>query len=256
MSTDAGQTQTTRKWDDVNDDNRRWQMTMPVTVRHSQVVTTRGTERSLHESVACHKTDQISSSHHCSYVARWRSHQCGTWSVSRGSEDASLGSREQSAGTAGSRVASWRRIQTVTEATRPPDDHLSWGHHERRAGTASRCAPRNSKLCRCPSSGSSYTPQSKQHQKGLGSRGWRRTCGDIVWVDSTPGRLGNDVLAGNSEARRHAEFVDTEGFQVRPVRHDTREPSRFDDETAAETEDRATHEPHWDTSLWRSERMC
>ena len=46
-----------------------------------------------------------------------------TWSVSRGSEDTSLGSREQSAGSAGSSVVSWKRIHTlIGEATRPLDD--------------------------------------------------------------------------------------------------------------------------------------
>ena len=69
--------------------------------------------------------------------------------------------------------------------------------------------------------------------------------GDIVRAESTPGCLSNDVLGqpqrtGQSEARRHSESVDTGGFQVRLVRHEEGrhegEPSRLDDETAAETE--------------------
>ena len=39
------------------------------------------------------------------------------------SEDTSLGSRERSASSAGSRVVSWKRIQTpIGEATKPLDD--------------------------------------------------------------------------------------------------------------------------------------
>ena len=65
----------------------------------------------------------ISSSRRCRYVVRWRNHQCATWNVSRGSDDTSSGSREQSAGSAGSRVVSWKRIQTlIGEATKPLDN--------------------------------------------------------------------------------------------------------------------------------------
>ena len=91
-----------------------WPTTMPLTVRHSQVVTSHDTKHSLHESVTCHKTVQTSSSYRCGYVVRWPNHRCVTWSASRELGDTSLGSREQSAGSAGSRVASWKRIQTLT----------------------------------------------------------------------------------------------------------------------------------------------
>ena len=51
--------------------------------------------------------------------------------------------------------------------------------------------------------------------------------------------LVNRRDTGQSEARRHAESVDTGGIQVRQVRHEEgrheREPSRFNDETATET---------------------
>ena len=42
--------------------DRRWQVTTPMTARHSRVVTSRSTEHLSHESASCHKTDQISSS--------------------------------------------------------------------------------------------------------------------------------------------------------------------------------------------------
>ena len=47
-----------------------WPTTMPLTVRHSQVVTSHDTEHSLHESVTCRKTAQISSSHRCGYAVQ------------------------------------------------------------------------------------------------------------------------------------------------------------------------------------------
>ena len=40
-------------------------------MRHSQVVTSRGTEHSLRESVTCRKIDQISSLHRCRCVVKW-----------------------------------------------------------------------------------------------------------------------------------------------------------------------------------------
>ena len=46
----------------------RWQMMMTSTAQHSQVVTSRGTEHSLHESVTCRKIDQISSLDRCRCV--------------------------------------------------------------------------------------------------------------------------------------------------------------------------------------------
>ena len=79
-----------------------------MTVRHSQVLTSRSTEHLLREPVVCHKTDQISSSRQCRYVVRWQNHQCVTWNVSRGSEDTSLGSQGQSVVSAGCKVVSWK----------------------------------------------------------------------------------------------------------------------------------------------------
>ena len=68
--------------------------------------------------------------------------------------------------------------------------------------------------------------------------------GDRTWAELKSGCLSNDVLGqqqriGQGEARRHAEFVETGGIiQGRQVRHEEgrheREPSRLNDETAAE----------------------
>ena len=83
----------------------------------------------------------------------------------------------------------------------------------------------------------------KTASEGLG-RG--KGLGDIVWTESTSGRLSNDVLiqpqrTGKSEARRHAESVVKGSIQDRQVRHEEgryeREPSRPNEETTAETED-------------------
>ena len=71
---------------------------------------------------------------------------------------------------------------------------------------------------------------------GLGEQSVAKELGHIVWAEPTLGRLGNDGLgqsqrAGQSEARRHAESVDTGAIQVRQVRHEEgrheREPSRL-----------------------------
>ena len=171
----CGRGQTKYRWNDMNDDDERdrpgWSMTMPLTVRHLQVVTSHDIEHSLLESVTCHKTAQTSSSQQCRYAVRWPTPQC----VSRGSEDTSLADREQSAGSAGSKVVNWRRIQTRTgEATRPLGDQSQAGS-SREAATVSRCGPRSSKRYHCLPPRVSCTPQSKPHQKGLGSRAWQRT---------------------------------------------------------------------------------
>ena len=58
--------------------------------------------------------------------------------------------------------------------------------------------------------------------------------------------LGQPQRSGQGEARRHAEPVDTGGFQAGPVHHEEgrheRESSRPDDEAATETENRTTDE--------------
>ena len=76
---------------------------MPMIARHSQVVTLRSTEHLSHESAACHRTDQISSSHQCKSAVRGHVRLCKTWSEWRGLGDTSLGSQEQYACSAGKR---------------------------------------------------------------------------------------------------------------------------------------------------------
>ena len=78
----------------------------------------------------------------------------------------------------------------------------------------------------------------------------RNGLGNIVWVESAPGCLSNNLhgqsqRSGQGEARRHAESVDTEGFQIWRVLHEEsrheRESRRPDDETTGEAEDRTAH---------------
>ena len=65
----CGRGQTKRRWDDVNDDDNGDRLRMPDDdAIDRQVVTSHDTEHSLHESVTCHMTVQISSSHRCGYV--------------------------------------------------------------------------------------------------------------------------------------------------------------------------------------------
>ena len=171
-------------------------MTMPTTVRHSQAVTSRGTEHSLHESATCHKTDQTSSSHQCRYVVRWQSPQCVAWCLSRGSEGTSLGS---------ARAKWWFRWQQSGEL----EAYLLHstigvrGHHERRTlphGTDQE-ASGIAVLCRERAARRSHNiirrTWDPERDKGLG---------DIVPTEFASGCLSNDVLGqpqktGQSEAR-------------------------------------------------------
>ena len=114
--------------DDVNDDDddmetdARWPTTMPLTARHSQVVTSHDTEHSLHESFTCHNNVQTSSSHRCGHVVRWQTHRCGTWNASRELAGTSSASQERSVGSSGNRVVTWRPTRMLTgEATEPLD---------------------------------------------------------------------------------------------------------------------------------------
>ena len=77
--------------------------------------------------------------------------------------------------------------------------------------------------------------------------------GDGMWAELAPGCLSDDVLgqpwrSGESKARRHAESLDTGGFQIRPVHHEEsrheRERSRLDDLTSGKAEDRAARGHH------------
>ena len=78
----------------------------------------------------------------------------------------------------------------------------------------------------------------------------RKGLGNIVRAESAPGCLSDNVpgqpqRSGQSEARRHAESVDTGGFQFGPVHHEEswheRESRQPCDETAGKAEDRAAH---------------
>ena len=81
------QAQTKHEWDDMSEGDDRYRQQMEDdNDNDSQALA--GTTLYTRCST-CHKTDQISSSLQCSYAVRWRSHQCGTWRASRGSEDTS-----------------------------------------------------------------------------------------------------------------------------------------------------------------------
>ena len=76
--------------------------------------------------------------------------------------------------------------------------------------------------------------------EGLGIQGVAKDLGDSMWAELTPGCLSDDVPGqpqrpGQSEARWHAEPVDTGGIQLREVRHE-REPRRLDDEAVAKAQ--------------------
>ena len=105
----------------------RRQMMMTTTAQHSQAVTSRGTEHSLHESVTCRKIDQILILHRCRCVVRWRGRPCATWNASGGSDDTSSEGRERGAGSVGSRAASWRRVPTLTGGNKATRRSVSAG---------------------------------------------------------------------------------------------------------------------------------
>ena len=92
--------------------------------------------------------------------------------------------------------------------------------------------------------GSIRKSRGPEHGKGLG-------CD--VRAELAPGRLSNGVPGQSqrtwqSQTRRHAELVDTGGFQVWPVRHEDGwhdcASSLPDGKAAAEVKSRATHGPH------------
>ena len=220
--------------------DRRWQMKMPTTARHSQVVTSRGTENSLYESVICHKTVQTSSSHRCGDVVRWQNHRCGTWNASKRIGRYFAGKP---------RAKCWFRSQQSVELEAYSDADLGGDKATRRSVSAgviirgghcfSWYGPRNSKWCRC-------RPPVKTASEGLGIQSVAKDLGTSCRLNlhsdaSATMCLVNRGGLGKAKARQHAESVDTGGIPVRPVRHEEgwlqREPSRLDDETVAATED-------------------
>ena len=120
------QTQTKHEWDGTGDGDGRDRPQMSGDDANDSQALTGGDitrYRALVARVCYLSRPTRSQVRQCRYVVRWQDHQCVTWSVSRGSEDSSLGSREQSAGCGGSRVTSWKRIKTLTgEATKTLDD--------------------------------------------------------------------------------------------------------------------------------------
>ena len=179
---EQGQRRTKHDWDDAGDgdDKNRVQMTNDERddAKNSQALT--GGDVTKCRALVAHisylsQDRQDLNLRQCKYAVRWQNHQFVTWNVSRGSEETSLASRQQSAGSAGSRVVSWKRIQTpIGEATKPLDDRCQ-PELSREADTALRYGPRSSSWCHCSPPRASCTPLSEPRQKGQGSRVWQRT---------------------------------------------------------------------------------
>ena len=142
----CGRGQTKRRWDDVNDDD--WMAdddAIDSQALASQVVTSHDTEYSLHESVTCHKTVQISSSHRCGYVVRWRNHRCGTWKCVKRIGKYFVGKP---------RAKCWFRWQQSGDLEAYSD--ADW------EATVSKCGPRSIMWKRCRLPRVSCTPQSRR----------------------------------------------------------------------------------------------
>ena len=129
----CGRGQTKYRWNDMNDDDNRDRPRMvDDDAIDSQALTggdvTRYRALVARISYLSQDRPDLSSSQQCRYAVRCPTPQCVTRNVSRGSEGTSLADREQSAGSAGSKVGNWRRIQTRTgEATRPLGDQSQAG---------------------------------------------------------------------------------------------------------------------------------
>ena len=76
--------------------------------------------------------------------------------------------------------------------------------------------------------------RSQDRVRRAGDPEHRKGHGNIVWIESAPGCLSNNVLgqpqrSEQGKACRYAESVDTGGFQSRAIRHEEgrheREPS-------------------------------
>ena len=89
----------------------RWQMTMTMTAKHSQVVSSRGTEHSLHESVTCRQIGQISVCFDAGVLCDGKA------------DRARHGTREEHR-TILRRVVSWRRTRTLAGAATGPLEDL------------------------------------------------------------------------------------------------------------------------------------
>ena len=72
--------------------------------------------------------------------------------------------------------------------------------------------------------------RSQDRVRRAGDPEHRKGHGNIVWIESAPGCLGNNVLGqperlGEGKARRYVESVNSGGFQSRAIR---REESRHE----------------------------
>ena len=117
---EQGQFQTKHEWDDVSEGDDRYRPQMAdetaMTARHSQAVTSRGTEHSSHGSATCLKTDQTSSSLRCKCAA-----QVAKPALLRDMERVKRIGRYLAGKPRARCWASWRCTQTLTgEATRLP----------------------------------------------------------------------------------------------------------------------------------------
>ena len=118
----CGQTQTMHEWDDIKDGDDRDRPQMADDDANDSQALTGGDITRYRASAACHKTDQISSSHQCRYVMRWQNQSARDKERVKRIGRYLAESRQQSAGSTGSRVASWKRLQTlIGEATKPLD---------------------------------------------------------------------------------------------------------------------------------------
>ena len=137
--------------------------------------------------------------------AQWPSQRCATWNVLRGSGHTSLGSRGQSAGSAGSRVVNWRHSQMLSgAATRPLEDPCRLGS-SREADTASRYGPRNEQVVALSSAGSELYAVVKTASEGLGIQSVAKdlgiSCGLNVHLDASATIvLGQPQGSGQSKA--------------------------------------------------------
>ena len=198
---------------------------MPLTVRHLQVVTSHDIEHSLLESVTCHKkTAQTSSSQQCRYAVRWPTPQCVTRNVSRGSEDTSLADREQSAGSAGSKVGNWRCIQTRTgEATRPLGDQSQAGVIMR-GGHCPKVWTKKQQVVSLSSAESELYAAVKTALEGLGVQSVAKDlgilCGLNLHLDAstTMGLVNRRGKSVDTEASKSGRFVTKKvGTSVNPA---------------------------------------
>ena len=196
----------------------RWPTTMPMTARHSQVVTPHDTEDSLHESLTCHKTIQTSSSHRCGYVVRWqkpsmRDMECvkrvGRYLV--GKPRAKFWFRwQQSGDLEACSDADWGGDRATRRWV------LSWSHHERRS-LPSRCGTKKQQVVALSSVESELYAAVKTASEGLGIHSVAKdlgiSCGLNLHMDASATMcLVNRRRLGKAKHVGHVKPLDTGGF--------------------------------------------